>query len=152
MSSYETSATIERAAHEIWAYAADIGRHPEWMSVTDARLLRGDGARIGDRGRERLRFGPLRLDVAFEVVEADPGRRLVWRAADDPRFSVEVALDLEPLGPSRTRARYRGQVRPRGLWRLLGALVAIEGPAGVRRELASLKANIEGATALAPAK
>ena len=50
----QTEQTIERAATDIWAYAADIVRHPEWMSVTDAAILRGVGSEVGSRGRERL--------------------------------------------------------------------------------------------------
>ena len=32
--------TIERPADEVWAYAADIGRHPQWMTVTTAEPAR----------------------------------------------------------------------------------------------------------------
>ena len=31
---FETEQTIERPADEVWAYAADVARHPEWMGVT----------------------------------------------------------------------------------------------------------------------
>ena len=76
----QTEQTIERDATEIWAYAADIARHPEWMSVTDAVILRGVGSEVGSRGRERLALGPFKWDVEFEVAEAVPGRRIVWRS------------------------------------------------------------------------
>ena len=58
MASFEHTATIARPPAEVWAYAADILRHPDWMSVADARIVRGTGAEVGARGRERLLFGP----------------------------------------------------------------------------------------------
>ena len=82
MTRYEAQAEIARSADEVWAYAADILRHTEWMSVADAHLLAGDGTQVGARGRERLLLGPLKLDVEFEVAEAEPGRRLLWRSRD----------------------------------------------------------------------
>jgi uncharacterized protein YndB with AHSA1/START domain len=143
MRAYESEATIERSADEVWSYAADIERHPEWMSVAEARVLHGDGAQVGARGRERIVLGPFKWDVEFEVSEAVPGRRIVWRAADDPHGAFEVGLDLDATGPTTTHARYHGGLRLRGRWRLLAPLVAMEGAAGVRRELGRLKENLE---------
>jgi uncharacterized membrane protein len=151
MSRYEALATIDRSADEIWKYAADILRHPDWMTVASAHILRGQGTEVGARGRERLILGPFKWDVEFEVVEAEPGRRLVWRSLDDPHLDLEVGLALEPAAASTTRARYYGSVQLRGRWRLLAPLVAMEGAAGVRRELGRLKVNVERAPAIAPA-
>jgi uncharacterized protein YndB with AHSA1/START domain len=146
MRRFEASTMIDRPAGEVWAYAADIARHAEWMSVSDARALRGDGSQPGSRGVERMGFGPFRWDVEFEVSVAEPGRRLRWRA-DNPRFEVEVGLELEPTGPTSVRARYDGSIRMRGRWRLIGPLVAMEGAGNVRRELDLLKRRVEGTSA-----
>lgn len=135
--------TIERSADEVWAYAADVGRHPEWMSVTDATLLRGTGSGIGSRGRERLAMGPFKWDVEFEVAEAVPGRRIVWRSVAGVPVDIEVALDLDPAGPTSTSATYGATLEPRGFWRLLTPLLAMEGKAGPERELRRLKENVE---------
>ncbi|MBI3748307.1 MAG: SRPBCC family protein [Chloroflexi bacterium] len=135
--------TIERPAADVWAYAADIVRHPEWMSVTDASLLQGNGSAVGSRGRERMALGPFKWDVEFQVAEAVPGRRIVWRSITGAPFDLEVALDLEPAGPASTRARYGAAIQPHGLWRLLTPLIAMEGKTGPERELQRLKANVE---------
>ena len=144
MSTFEAEAEINRSAEDVWTYAADILRHPEWMSVDTAEVLAGDATRTGARGRERALLGPLRLDVELEVAEAEAGRRLLWRAVD-PRFDWEVGLELQPSGPTSVRARYFGAIRLHGRWRLLAPLVAMEGPAGIKRELAQLKARVEAA-------
>ncbi len=153
MSTYEATTTIERPADEVWTYAADIVRHTEWMSVTDARILAGDPTQPGARGRERLTMGPFRWDIDFDVVTADPGRRLTWRSTDDPRINLEVDLRLEPAGPTgrATTATYRGDARLRGRWRLLAPLLAMEGSAGIRRELDRLKTQVEQDSSAAPA-
>jgi uncharacterized protein YndB with AHSA1/START domain len=151
MSRFVTEQTIARSAEDVWAYAADILRHPEWMAATDARVVQGDGTRRGARGRERMRFGPFEWDVEFEVADAVPGRRIAWKAVSGTPFDLEVALDLEPVGPASTKATYGADIRFRGLWRLLSPIVAMEGKSGPARELNALKAQVEAAPTMAPA-
>jgi len=139
----KTEQVIERPAADIWAYAADIVRHPEWMNVTDPRPTRGTGADAGSRGRERLALGPCKGDVEFEVTEAVPGRRIVWRSVAGAPFDMEISLDLDAAGPTSTRASYGAAIEPHGLWRLLSPLLAAEGKAGPERELRRLKENLE---------
>ena len=145
MPSYITERTIDRSAEEIWTYAADIVRHAEWMTVTEARVISGEGTVVGTRGRERMRFGPFAWDVEFEVVEADPGRRIVWEAVAGAPFDLRVALDLETIAPGSTKATYGADIKLHGPWRLLAPIVAMEGRAGPDRELRQLKARVEGA-------
>jgi uncharacterized membrane protein len=151
MIKFETEQTIARSADDVWAYAADILRHPDWMGVTDARILHGQGSEVGARGRERLVLGPFGWDAEFEVVEAVPGRRIVWRSVAGP-LDGDVALDLAPAGPNATRATYGAAMRMRGVWRLLTPLLAMEGKAGQARELQRLKENVEAEPAVARAK
>ena len=143
MSRFEAETTIERSANDVWAYAADILRHPDWMNVADAHVVSGDGTAVGARGRERLLLGPFKWDVVFEVAEAVAGRRIVWRSVDDPRLDLEVGLDLEPVDATSTRATYHGAVQMHGRWRVLAPLVSMEGSAGLKRELQRLKSNVE---------
>ncbi len=151
MSRFVTEQTIARSAQDVWAYAADIVRHAEWMTVTDARIVSGDGTQTGARGRERMRLGPFGWDVEFEVVDSKPGRRIVWRAVDGAPFDLEVALDLEPIGPTSTKATYGADIQLHGLWHLLSPMVAMEARAGPARELQRLKTQVEAALVMAPA-
>ncbi len=140
-----TELTIERAAAEVWAYAADIVRHPDWMGVTSAMILSGDGSSLGSRGRERLVLGPFSVELDFEVAEAVPGRRIVWRSVTGAPFDAEIALDLQAASETSTQATYGAAIQPHGLWRLLTPLLAMEGKAGPERELRRLKHNLETA-------
>ncbi len=150
MSSSISEQTIERSAQDVWVYAADIVRHPDWMTVTDARIVRGDGTQMGARGRERLRFGPFGWDVEFEVAEAEPGRRIAWRSVSGAPFDLTVWLNLEPIGPASTKAIYGADIQLHGLWRLLSPMVAMEAKAGPARELQRLKTQVEAAPTMAP--
>ena len=150
MKRFEAIETIRRPAEEVWDYAADILRHPEWMSVQNARVLEGDGTQVGGRGVERQLLGPFKLDIEFEVAEAVPGRRIAWRG-DDPRFDMEYVLDLEPLPDRTTQATWRAAIGLRGAWRLLTPMLGMEGAASLRRELGSLKANLEAQPGIAAA-
>jgi len=149
MIEFKTEQTIARSADEVWAYAADIVRHTEWMGVTNARLVHGHGSQVGARARERLLFGPFRWDVEIEVTEAVPGRRIVWRSVSGAPFHGEVVLDLAPIGLDATRATYGTVIQLHGMWRLLTPFVAMEGKAGQARELSRLKEQLERAPAMA---
>ena len=150
MSSSISEQAIERSAQDVWVYAADIVRHPDWMTVSDARIVRGEGTQVGARGRERLRFGPFGWDVEFEVAEAEPGRRIAWRSVSGAPFDLTVWLNLEPIGPASTKAIYGADIQLHGLWRLLSPMVAMEAKAGPARELQRLKTQVEAAPTMAP--
>ena len=151
MTRFVAEQMIARSADDVWAYAADIVRHTEWMTVTDARIVHGDGTQVGAHGRERMRFGPFVWDVEFEVADAMPGRRIVWKSVAGAPFDVSVSLDLEPVGSTSTKATYGADIRLHGLWRLMGPILAMEGKAGPERELGRLKAQVEGASSMAMA-
>ena len=146
---FEAAETIGRPAAEIWAYAADIPCHTEWMTVSDAVVTSGSGERAGARGRETMNLGPMKITADLEVAEAEPGRRLRWRTLPGAPMDIDVMLDLSPDGMGATRATYRSTVHLRGLWRLAAPLIAMEGREGVKRELRRLKQRVEAAGAAA---
>jgi uncharacterized membrane protein len=142
---FETEQVIERSAGDIWAYAADIVRHPEWMGVVDARVVSGQPTDVGAVAMERVKLGPRSADVALEVSAAIPGRRIAWRMAGGGPLKGEVTLDLEPLDAERTRATWSGSIGLTGLWRLLEPLMAAEIRTGEASELRRLQANLQAA-------
>ena len=143
---FETEQTIGRSADEVWGYAADILRHPEWMGVTDARLVRGAGTDVGTRATERLRIGPRTVDVELTVAESVPGRRVRWTVAGRSPLRADVSLDLEPLAAGQTRATWSGSIGLHGWWRVLEPLMAGEVRSGEAAELQRLKTNLETLT------
>ncbi len=147
---FRSEKTIDRAAMEVWEDAADIDRHPTWMSVTDARIVHGRSTEVGTRAHENVKIGPRRQTIEFEVSEADPGRRLAYRVLSGP-MRGEVAMDLEALGPESTRVVWAGSLGLTGLMRHVEPLFAGEIRAGKAAELIRLKERLEVAPAAAPA-
>ena len=144
---FESEQVIERSADDVWRYAADIGRHPEWMGVTDARVTYGGGTELGSRGVEWLKRGSRSMAVDVEVTASDPGRRIAWAFGGEGPLHGDVALDLETVGPNRTRAVWSGSLGLSGLLRLVEPLMAAELRSGEAAELRRLKENLEAAAA-----
>ncbi len=140
---FETEQTIARSADDVWVYAADITRHPEWMGVQDARLVSGHPTQVGARALERMKLGPMKLDVEFEVSESIPARRIAWRTNGDGPLAADVILELETLGPDRTRAVWSGSIGLTRWWRFVEPLMAAEVKAGEAGELWRLKERLE---------
>ena len=83
---FQTEQTIDRPAQqEIWTYAADITRHPQWMGVIDARLVSGPATehRRPRGGAHEARSADVR---GGSRVEVDPGA--AHRLADGRREPV----------------------------------------------------------------
>ena len=139
---FRSEQTIDRSAMEVWEYAADIDRHPSWMSVIDARIVQGRPTEVGTRAHEDVKIGPRRQTVEFEVAEADPGRGLPTACLAGP-MRGEVAMDLEAIGPESTRAVWAGSLGLTGLMRLVEPLFAGEIRAGEAAELVRLKERLE---------
>jgi uncharacterized membrane protein len=142
---------VERSAEDVWAYAADILRHPEWMDVTGARILSGQGTEVGARAMERMKLGPRSIEVELEVAAAIPGERIAWRLIGGGPLAGEVSLDLEALDPARTRAVYSGWIGLTGPLRILEPLMAGEVRNGEAAELRHLKEKLEMAESMAAA-
>lgn len=146
---FQTQQTIDRPAQDVWSYAADITRHPEWMGVIDARLVSGRASDIGARGVERIKLGPRTFEVGLEVSKSISGERIAWRMDGGSPFTGEVTLDLESLSPDRTRAVWSGAIGLTGWWRLIEPLIATEVRTGEAGELRRLKERLEMETATA---
>ena len=142
MISYRFQTTIDRSPDEVWAYAVDLRRHPEWMDIRDAALVSGDPTVVGAVGRESLRIGPRTYEVRVTVEAAEPGRLVAWRFKGAAPLEGEAQLELEPVD-GRTRATWSGETRLRGLWRLAQPLLAREIRSGEAAELEKLKAILE---------
>jgi uncharacterized protein YndB with AHSA1/START domain len=143
MIKFKTEQTIDRSADDVWAYAADILRHPEWMGVTKARVVHGTGTEVGARGIEQVKMGPRTIDVEVTVAESVPASRIRWQVAGESPLAADVTLELETIGTDVTRAIWSGWIGLNGWWRLLEPLMAGEVKTGEAAELRRLKANLE---------
>jgi uncharacterized protein YndB with AHSA1/START domain len=143
--SYRFEEIIARPPEAVWAYAADILSHPEWMNVLEAEVVSGDPVHVGAVGRESVRVGPKTYPLELTVSAAEPGRVIGWRFDGGP-MAGDALLELERVDGG-TRATWSGEIRLKGLWRLLEPVMAREVKSGEASELARPRRKVEAAAA-----
>lgn len=66
---------IDAPLERVWAEAADLSSHAEWMADAESVMVEGDGPPgPGTRMRVATRVGPLRTTDLMEVTEWQEGR------------------------------------------------------------------------------
>lgn len=135
--------TIARPPADVWAYAADLGRHTEWMEVASSEVIAGPTDAVGARARQVLRIGPARIAYTMTATEAVPGRLIWWRIDDGALIGGGGGLQLRPASPAGTHVVYEVQIALRGWLRILEPIVAREARTSEARELDRLKLRLE---------
>ena len=144
MSTIEVSVEIRAPLEAVWAAAADLGSHTEWMA--DAESITFTTARqrgVGTRMEVATRIGPLRTKDVMEVTEWEDRRRIGVRHTG--LVTGQGAFELEEVDPATTRFTWRERLTfP---WYLGGPLIArVAAPvlgAVWKRNLKRLKSRLE---------
>ena len=125
----ETTIEIARPRAEVAAFAADPDNvHAWYRNITRVEWLTDRPLRVGTRLAFTAEFLGRRMAYTYEVVEHEPGERLVMRTADGP-FPMEttyVWID-GPGGSTIMALRNRGE--PAGFSAIASPMMA----AGIRR-------------------
>jgi uncharacterized protein YndB with AHSA1/START domain len=94
-------ALIPASPDRIWSVFTDPGSYGYWVVGSDTiRDADGDWPQPGTKIHHRVGAGPLKLNDDTQVVESDPGRRLVLHARARPFGTARVELQLDPEGTS----------------------------------------------------
>ena len=133
---------IDRPVAEVFAYVSDVARLPEWVAaIVDARPTSAEPMGRGSTFTNVVRAFGRRVEVAQELAEYEPRRRVVLRSQSGPLPST-LTQTFEPAGDG-TRLTQVVAFAPRHAFKLAGPLVA----AGARRhmagDLATLKRLLE---------
>lgn len=129
----------------VWAAAADLGTHGEWMTDAESiRFLTGRRRGLGTRLEVATRVGPLRTKDIMEVTEWVDHHRIGVRHRG--LVTGQGVFELESINPESTRFSWREDLYfP---WYLGGAATAwLASPvlaAVWRRNLQRLKRRLEG--------
>jgi uncharacterized protein YndB with AHSA1/START domain len=139
------TAEVHRPAEEVFAYATDPARFPDWQAgVVSGHMDSGPG--VGARCITVRRIGGTERASTSELVDLDPPRTWSVRGIDGPiRAAVDVTVEL--LGADRSRVSIAVDFAGHGIGKLLVPLV-------VRRQarkempanLARLKERLEQRT------
>lgn len=134
--------TIRRPVEEVFDYVADQTNEPRYNPA----MVRA----------EKATLGPIGLGTRFNSAVASAGHpvemvieytgydrpKLLASATTMKQADIEYTLRFEPAEAG-TLMRWSGQVRPKGVLRLLGPLVAWKGRGQERRIWESLKRHLE---------
>jgi uncharacterized membrane protein len=138
-----TEIDIDRPASEVAAYAADPANAPAWYANIDTVEWRTEPPlHVGSVVGFVARFLGRRLAYDYEVVEHEPGERLVMRTRQGP-FPMETTYTWRPLGEGRAHMTLRNRGTPSGLSALASAVMVPAMRRANRRDLARLKALLE---------
>ncbi|MCF6742755.1 ATPase [Blastococcus sp. KM273128] len=119
------------------SYAGDPGNAPEWYAnIVSVRWRTPPPVAVGSRVEFEARFLGRRLRYTYEVVELQPGARLVMRTADGP-FPMETTYTWEPA-PGGTRMGLRNRGAPSGFGKVAAPLMARAMTSAMTKDLARL--------------
>ena len=119
-----TETVIRRPVEEVAAYAGDPGNAAEWyVNIRSVKWLTHPPVTVGSRMAFDAGFLGRQLAYTYEVVDLEPGRRLVMRTADGP-FPMETTYTWEPTDDGATRMTLRNRGRPSGFARITAPVVA----------------------------
>jgi uncharacterized membrane protein len=140
-----TDVSVERRVEcprdEVAAYAADWRNDKEWIgALDDVRLVQEEPLQVA----RVASFLGKRIEYVNEVVEHEPGRRLVMRSVKAP-FPMTVTYEFEDAGDAASVMRIRTQGDASGFYRLAGPLLTRAVKRGLERDLGLLKQRVEGA-------
>ncbi len=95
--SAQTSRTTTATPDQVWSVLADGWLYASWVVGTSRiRVVEGAWPAVGSRIHHSVGNWPLLLDDETEVLESEPGRRLVLQARGRPVGEARVVLQIDP--------------------------------------------------------
>jgi uncharacterized membrane protein len=139
-----TEIVILRPRDRVASYAGDPSNAPEWYVNIDSVEWRTEPpVAVGSRLAFVAHFLGRRLSYTYEVVVLVPGERLVMRTAEGP-FPMETTYTWQAHGDGSTRMTLRNRGEPTGFSKIAAPLMAAAMRRANRKDLARLKAIVEG--------
>ena len=137
----EVQAVIPFPRDEVAAYAGDPTNAREWYANIQSVTWRTPPPVVlGSKMDFEARFLGRRLAYTYEVVDLDPGRRLVMRTADGP-FPMETTYTWEQVdGGTLMKLRNRGA--PSGFAKVAAPMMARAMKSAMGKDLARLAARL----------
>jgi uncharacterized protein YndB with AHSA1/START domain len=138
---------IGRPPQEVAEFAADPDNAPRWYAnIERVEWKSGPPLGVGSRIAFVARFLGRRLAYTYEVVDYEPGARLVMRTAQGP-FPMETTYTWQPAADGRTKMTLRNRGEPAGFSSLAAPMMASSMRRANRKDLARLKEIVEAASA-----
>ena len=139
----ETEIVIARPVPDVAAYTADPSNAPAWYDNIDTvEWKTPPPAQVGSVVEFVARFLGRTLRYTYELVEWEPGQRLVMRTQQGP-FPMETTYTWSVTANGSTRMTLRNRGEPTGFSRLMAPIMKPAMRRANRKDLAKLKAILE---------
>lgn len=131
---------IDSPQDRVASYAGDPTNAPEWYAnIRSVDWQTPPPVAVGSRIDFVAQFLGRRLAYTYEVVELEPGRRLVMRTADGP-FPMETTYTWEAVAKDKTRMTLRNRGNPSGFSRIAAPMLERAMRRATTKDLDRLKA------------
>jgi uncharacterized protein YndB with AHSA1/START domain len=140
-----TETTVSLPVDKVARFASDPDNVPRWYAnISSVEWKTGRPLGVGSRVAFVAHFLGRRIAYTYEVIEFEPGRRLVMRTAEGP-FPMETTYTWTPIhGGTRMTLRNRGTPSGFAVW--MAPLMGFAVRRANREDLARLKALLETAS------
>jgi uncharacterized membrane protein len=136
--------TIERPPGVVSAYVCDPANAAIWHGhIKSAEWKSEPLVRVGSRVAFVAEFLGKRLDYTYELVEFEPGEKLVMRSVEGP-FPMETSYIFEATRDGHTKVTLRNHGKPTGVSKMVTPMIATAMRAANDKDLAKLKTILEG--------
>lgn len=139
----QTEVIIARPCEQVAAYAADPVNAPSWYAnIASVTWQTPPPMRLGSRLEFVARFLGRTLVYTYEVVEYEPGAKLVMRTAQGP-FPMETSYLFDAVDAAHTRMRLRNRGEPAGFAAVATPVMAAAMRRANTKDLARIKHLLE---------
>jgi uncharacterized protein YndB with AHSA1/START domain len=126
---------------EVSSYAGDPTNAPQWYAnIESVRWRTPPPVAVGSQIDFKARFLGRNLSYTYEIVDLDPGQRLVMRTADGP-FPMETTYTWESVGGG-TLMRLRNRGKPSGFSKVAAPVIAKAMKGAMTKDLARLSQQL----------
>jgi uncharacterized membrane protein len=141
-----TEIVIGRPREQVAAYSANPDNAPVWyVNIKEVQWKSPPPLALGSRIAFVANFLGRRLAYTYEIIEHQPGRRLVMSTQEGP-FPMETTYTWEDTADGATRMTLRNRGSPAGFSRLLTPFMASSMRRANRQDLTKLKGILESRT------
>lgn len=143
MIEYQSNVILNRSVEQAYKLVSDVARFDDWTEMSGTHLVSGNNLHIGSQVESRIKMGPMKQTMVFQVAELEENRRLGFKTVSKGAMEWDALFTFEPQGPSSTRMISSGQLRLNGLLKLFEPLMAGEVRSGEAKELIKFKELLE---------
>src|SRR5262245_45513665 len=138
-----TEQVIDRPRAEVATFAGDPTNAPSWYSnIKSVAWKTAPPVAVGSRMTFVARFLGRRLEDPYEIVDLQPGQRLVMRTAEGP-FAMETTYEWSDAGAGKTRMSLRNRGEPSGFAAITAPVMVAAMKRANTQDLARLKKLLE---------